>query len=94
MSELKNCPFCGERVLGTTSEHKHTCYFEALDRLASNLNGELTKTEIQELNDAWNTRAPAIPADLREKVLELCDIVENYTDIPLTKQLREMMGEA
>lgn len=37
---------------------------------------------------------PAIDAEIKTKVLELCDVVENYTDIPLAKQIREMMGEA
>lgn len=30
--------------------------------------------------------------DTRKMVLELCNVVDNYTDIPLTKQIREKLG--
>lgn len=50
----------------------------------------------QKAVDWWN-RAPAIPADLRNMVLELCETVINgsiYWAVPQAKQLREIMGEA
>lgn len=47
---------------------------------------------------------PAIPADLRSKVLELCEtiidaedcgaLVDDVMDFNLPRQIREMMGEA
>lgn len=50
------------------------------------------------------TVPPAIPADLRSKVLELCEtiidaedcgaLVDDVMDFNLPRQIREMMGEA
>lgn len=38
-----------------------------------------------------HTVPPAIEDETRKMVLELCKVVDNYTDIPLTKQIREKL---
>lgn len=86
-------------LIKTAPERIYLCVSDcesSRDESFPDYHGEITWADHQAVSVtvAYVRSDKAIPTELKTKVLELCDIVENYTDIPLTKQIREMMGEA
>lgn len=61
------------------------------ESLRDNISCILTTTKCAANTVPLYTAPPAIEDETRKMVLELCKVVDNYTDIPLTKQIREKL---